>query len=363
MENLLHFLGDRAVAWTAMILKPSMLASIAFLVLLLFIDVHRRGWRLSWSRRAVEGALATIAIFHVNFLLLPLVWLSLAWVQDAYDALGIPHIPAGAWSGFPTWALVAILVTAGVLVAGYLFGVPVAARAIAERLPPSIAERLSDEVMKSLDGSGMTKPSNVPQARQDAIGALFAGWRAPQGETVPYRIVYRDFAHGANAFALPSGLIVVTDELVKLTDDDRLIAAVLAHELGHVKEKHGLRQAVQASIVSVVLAWWLGDVSSLIATLPTLLLQAKYSRELEQSADDYAARMLRANGLAPGLLADMLEKLEASQRPADGEPDAQAEAAGKSGDERVQRRRGKSPLDYLSSHPATRDRLARLRAL
>lgn len=112
MENLLHFLGDRAVAWSAMILKPSMLASVAFLILLLVIDIHRRGWKLSWSRRAVEGALATIAIFHVNFLLLPLVWLSLALVQDGYDALGIPHIPADAWSGFPTWALVVIAILA-----------------------------------------------------------------------------------------------------------------------------------------------------------------------------------------------------------------------------------------------------------
>lgn len=112
LEKLRHFLGERAVDWTVMITTPRMLASLALLVLLLFIDIRRRGWRLSWSRRAVKGAAATIAIFHINFLLLPLVWLSLALIQEGYDRLGIPHIPGETWSNFPTWSLVFVSVVA-----------------------------------------------------------------------------------------------------------------------------------------------------------------------------------------------------------------------------------------------------------
>lgn len=47
---------------------------------------------------------------------------------------------------------------------------------------------------------------------------------------------------GANAFALPDGTLVVTDELVELAgDNDDEVLAVLAHELGHIHERHGLR--------------------------------------------------------------------------------------------------------------------------
>jgi sterol desaturase/sphingolipid hydroxylase (fatty acid hydroxylase superfamily) len=110
VENLLQFLGSRIDDWQKMITAPKMVASIVFLCLLLLIDVHRRGWQLSWSRRAVKGVAATFAIFHLNFLLLPLVWLGAVWIQTGYDSVGIPAIPTEMWSAFPTWSLVLISV-------------------------------------------------------------------------------------------------------------------------------------------------------------------------------------------------------------------------------------------------------------
>ena len=48
-----------------------------------------------------------------------------------------------------------------------------------------------------------------------------------------------EFRHGgyidANAFALPSGIIVMTDELVELAKSDDELISVLAHEIGHVR--------------------------------------------------------------------------------------------------------------------------------
>jgi predicted Zn-dependent protease len=83
---------------------------------------------------------------------------------------------------------------------------------------------------------------------------------------------------------------------------------------------------------------WLGDVSSLLVLLPTVLLETRYSRRFETEADDYAADQLRARGLSPGLLADALEHLAAHHH---GGPDIP---------------------DYLSSHPATAERIKKLRA-
>ncbi|MFX8039885.1 M48 family metalloprotease, partial [Acinetobacter baumannii] len=74
----------------------------------------------------------------------------------------------------------------------------------------------------------------------------------------------------------------------------------------------------------------------MLATTPTVLIQARYSRALEQQADDFAARLLRFNGLSPALLAEALEKLAASHHDA-------------------------GVGSYLSSHPAPDDRIRRLR--
>ena len=95
---LIDYLTGRAVAWAALIGKPHMIACIALLCALLVIDLAIRGWRLSWSRRAVMGAFTTLTIFHVNFLLVPLIWLLSEKVKALYALVGIPSIPTNCLS-------------------------------------------------------------------------------------------------------------------------------------------------------------------------------------------------------------------------------------------------------------------------
>src|SRR5262249_14352222 len=108
----------------------------------------------------------------------------------------------------------------------------------------------------------------------------------------------------------------------------------------HVAARHGIRNLLQSSFVALVLTWYVGDVSTLAAMAPTAMLQAKYSRDFEREADDYAAAALRQNLIPPGRLADVLERLEAS---------------------RSGRAREAAAMSYLSTHPATAERLSRLR--
>jgi len=238
------------------------------------------------------------------------------------------------------WAIAAALGLVLLLAGGYRYGLPWAAAQIAERLPQSLVASLSNQTLRALE-EVLFEPTALPVERREAVAQAFAGMRAPEAAPVAHAVLFRSApAMGANALALPAGTIVVTDELVELAASDAEILAVLAHELGHVHERHGMRLMVESSIVGVVLAWYLGDVSSIAAALPAALLQARYSREHERAADDYAARMLQVNGMAPALLADMLEKLDASHR------------GGKM-------KEGES--DYLSSHPATRERIRALR--
>jgi Zn-dependent protease with chaperone function len=154
---------------------------------------------------------------------------------------------------------------------------------------------------------------------------------------------------GANAFALPDGTIVMLDELVELTKDDNEIIAVLAHERGHVERRHAMRMVLQSSVVGLVLAWYVGDVSGLLATAPAIIMQAKYSRDMEREADEYAEQTMLANGLSPCLLGTILDKLEAAHLAKVREKHPEADAAKDSG-----------AMDYLSSHPATSERMRRI---
>ena len=82
---------------------------------------------------------------------------------------------------------------------------------------------------------------------------------------------------GANAVALPAGIIIMTDALVELSENDEELAAVLAHEIGHVRNRHALRALLQNSVVAGSIILVTGDASSagsIAAGIPTLLARA-----------------------------------------------------------------------------------------
>jgi Zn-dependent protease with chaperone function len=259
-------------------------------------------------------------------------------------ALISARVDSGAVSQWETSGrLVAILVVVMALggAAAYWFGLPLLARGLADRLPTSALEGLSNQTLQILDGQVFT-PSELTLQRQQALSARFALVRWPASAEIPMRVLHRKSEQlGANALALPSGTIVVTDELVALAKSDDEILAVLAHEAGHVQERHGLRSIIQSSAVSLLVTWLLGDVGSLVAVAPTALLQAKYSRDLERDADGYAAATLSGNGLSLGLLADILERMEEAH----GGPTGRLAGA----------------ISYVSTHPATEERIDALR--
>ncbi len=139
---------------------------------------------------------------------------------------------------------------------------------------------------------------------------------------------------GASALALPSGLVIMTDELVKLAQDDDELVAVMAHEVGHIVHRHGLRQVIQHSALGLVMSYLTGDVSSIVAMLPLVLVQQGYSRDFEREADAYALNYLLAEGLSPRHFVHIMQRLE--------------EKAG---------RETNAFSHYLSTHPPTSERV------
>lgn len=251
------------------------------------------------------------------------------------------------------WALASIAVTLAVVFAGYRWGLPVVSEWLAFQTPDAVLARMGSSTLNVLDRIAF-KPSKLSETRQLALKGAFERLAAPGNAQARYTLLFRDGgAAGANAMALPDGTIVVTDQLVALAAHDDEIIAVLTHELGHVQRRHGLRMLIQSSIVAFVVTFYIGDVSSVAAGLPTLLLQARYSRDHEREADQFGAAMLKANGRSPRLLGDILAKLEASHRAKSGKQKPHDKDA--SADSAPVERGGIG--DYLASHPATRERI------
>ena len=209
------------------------------------------------------------------------------------------------------YALSATLLGIAIVVAAFYWGLPWFADVAAKKIPISVALNIDTHFLQVVDEKLM-QPSMLNIARQRKLQSRLDSLRNEDG-IPPHHLQFRSSdTIGANAFALPGGTIIVTDQLVKLATDDEEILAVLAHELGHVSEHHPLRQLLQSSVVGLAMTWYLGDISTLLAAAPTLLLETSYSRNFERRADHYAANMLRMNGITSAKLADMLEKLESS---------------------------------------------------
>ena len=233
--------------------------------------------------------------------------------------------------------LAALAATVVVLVAGYLYLLPAAAGWIAQALPQRVERQLGRGVLELLD-ERMLRPTQLSAARQYELRRRFAAMTAPEADAPSWQLVFRDSRIGPNAFALPSGDIVLTDQLVALLADDQAVMGVLAHELGHLHRRHLTRRMIQSSAVAAA-AWLVfGDISSIMTTLPALVLDLKYSRDAEFEADDYAVAMLRQNRISPEHLAGAFEKIDKLDQ----------EAATHSA--------------YLSSHPASAERIARIRS-
>lgn len=163
--------------------------------------------------------------------------------------------------------------------------------------------------------------------------------RLMDGQELQYAISISVLNHEmVNAFAAPGGQIVFLRGLLDEADTPEEVAAVLAHEIGHVEARDPtrlmLRAAGSAGIVSIVL----GDVSggAVIGIIGDQLLQASYTREAEALADEFALEMLKHVGISAAAFADFFDKLSAMEA-------------------------GINLPEYLSSHPSSAARATRAR--
>lgn len=242
------------------------------------------------------------------------------------------------------WVMLSLLAT---VFAGWMFlqfGVPKLAEYVAQSTPPSIELKLGEQVLDTFERKmGYLSASKIAPQKQQALRQALADLCGKIGTCPQYRLEFRDGGMiGPNAFALPGGIMVVTDDLIKLSKNDTEVIAVLAHEMGHVKSRHAFRQSIQGVLAGLVLAAATGDVSSMASGLPAALLQMRYSRAHELEADDFSLQAMQQACLPPKAFADILLRLGQQ---------AGSQEAGKRKSADV------SLSDILSTHPDSLERV------
>ncbi len=133
-----------------------------------------------------------------------------------------------------------------------------------------------------------------------------------------------------NAFAAPGGLIMVSRGLIRCCRNEDALAAVLAHEIGHVELQHGLKAIKKGRLTSAltILAVEAGKnlggqnlaevtkaFEGSIGDITGTLVNSGYSRQLEFQADAAAVVILRRVGYRPEGLVDMLTQMQRTLKP------------------------------------------------
>ncbi|GAW67849.1 peptidase M48 [Geoanaerobacter pelophilus] len=195
--------------------------------------------------------------------------------------------------------------------------------------------------LESMQRFGKPVPNEALQKYVNLVGNAVA--KNSRRSTIPYQFVVLD-SPVRNAFAAPGGMIFVSRGLLDVVDNEAELAAVLAHEVGHVAEKHALKSIRRAQFLQGV-----GTISaatmkggdgkkfeSMIGDLQSTLFDKGLDQGMEYEADLAALETAYRTGYDPAAMVSVLQKLKKLE----------ASDSGKG--------------SWFSTHPPLDERIARL---
>lgn len=127
-----------------------------------------------------------------------------------------------------------------------------------------------------------------------------------------------------NALAAPGGMIFLTKGLIKRCQDEETLAAILAHEIGHVAAKHGLQSIKKSRLVdafkmlgsAAVDKYGPAELSQLtdvfegvLGDIAESLIERGYDRKYEYEADEMALKTAVNAGFEPTGLSRFLQTM------------------------------------------------------
>jgi Zn-dependent protease with chaperone function len=225
------------------------------------------------------------------------------------------------------WSLAAVCSIIGLAT----FGIPYAADRLAPFVPYALEKRVGD----AADGQIRTALGGkvCDGAEGQAAFTALVDKIKHAGEIDMPLDAHVLSSRTANALALPGGRIYLLDALLQKATSPDEIAAILAHELGHVKHRDNMRRLIQTGGTSFLFGLLFGDVTGAGAVIfiSRSMLDASYSRDAERNADAFAIEVMYKLGRSPLPMGELLFRVTGEQ--------------------------GRNPLGILAGHPLTEERL------
>lgn len=228
-----------------------------------------------------------------------------AEAEAALKALGV-H--AGAKARRALW-LGGSLIAAGVaLTALIFFGAPLAAEPLARATPRDVEAQLGENLTRQV--FVVMRPCENAEAAEAAIAPLVSRIAALSDAGFEVKLAFVR-ARAPNAFALPGGRIFVTSGLLEALEHPDELAAVLAHEIGHVHARDSMIALYRNVGLGIFLEAVTGGtgIAQQIILLSGQLAELRYSRGQETRADAHAIATVREAGLDPEALARAFERI------------------------------------------------------
>ena len=221
-------------------------------------------------------------------------------------------------------------------------------KAVASQVPAEWEQKLGDTAFAQVTlTSKLVTDADVKKQLEQLAAPLLAA--VPQGRYKFKLHIIEDAS--LNAFALPGGNVAFHTGLLLTAETPGEVLGVLAHEISHVTEQHGMRGIVQGLGLYAIVTTFFGDVSGLAAILVNnapFLLSQKFSRDHEREADEQGFRYLEAAKLNPRGMITFFEKMRREEEKLR---------------EKIPGGEALDALNFLSTHPATAERTAHLEKL
>lgn len=201
------------------------------------------------------------------------------------------------------FALAAVLTILALAVGLYL-SIPSLSRAIAQRVPLEYERELGTQLLPFFANEYCSQP------RADAALATLQRRLDPNGEVPAELHVWRSDV--VNAYAMPGGIVVLSEALLQKASSPDEVAGVLAHELEHVRHRHVMSHFVRATLLAAGWSVAVGDYAGFMVIDPATafnIMNLRFSRHDEAEADAAAALRLDRAGISRRGLHDFFQRL------------------------------------------------------
>lgn len=236
------------------------------------------------------------------------------------------------------WLVGGLAAVAGAVMLFVFVGVPILSGPVARATPVSMELRMGENFDAQV---GAIFPTCRNEEGQRILSAL--GDRIAMGADTPFDIRVRAVeAPMVNAFALPGGPVLITDDLISEAESPDELAAVIAHEIAHVEMRHVMQAVWRDLGIGMLLDLVVGGGTGAGQQAVILAGQASdltYSRDAELEADTRGQALLHAAGLSSQGMAPFFDRM------------ARADGSGRLGE----------AVEFMNSHPdsSRRGRVAR----